>query len=80
MEKQSTKPKTTEKDQVVKSSNKSRKTKKTSGSRWAALILLAITVILSIIFKLQSNFSKPNQSQPSESTGKTWQFTIKDSN
>jgi hypothetical protein len=51
----------------------------TTGSRWVALIILALTIILSLIFKLQSGVISSPEGQ-TNSSGKTWQFTIEESN
>lgn len=56
---------------------KPRKAKSDSGSRWAAFILLMVTVILSLIFYFQSwlsNIELGKNDKPSGFSGSDWVF------
>lgn len=56
---------------------KEKKGKKTesTGSRWTALIILVITIILSVIAILQGQLFSNDQSVNSDSSTADWQFS-----
>ncbi|OGV90965.1 hypothetical protein A3A66_03580 [Microgenomates group bacterium RIFCSPLOWO2_01_FULL_46_13] len=64
-----------EKDEKVGSlrlKNKSKATPQQSDSRWTALIILIITLILSLIFYLQGKIFSSRPLLPSWNQGDTW--------